>query len=176
MAYGEGSFAGQKMFRAENIWKAAFFALVWPVAGFLTLIATLATNSVLEKNRPLLSKYARFAAAVAVGMLVPEVLSLIAQPAMAKIIAIDIVLVGAFVAWMVLRYSSIAAILLALFEALGIVMALKAKMSVGGIGFFFVWALIAVVVVRLGVIGCVGMALKQGLKVERPEDVGEIFA
>ena len=176
MAYGESGFAGQKTFRAENLWRFAFFVLVWPVTGFLTIIAVLGTNSVVEKVRSQLSQYARFAAAIAVGMLLPEVLGLIAQTVAMRIIVIDLALVLAWVARMVLAYARLAAVLLALVEVLGIIGALQAKMGADGIGFLFAWTLVAVVVARLGVVGCVVMALKQGMKTEPPEYVAEIFA
>jgi len=175
MAYGESGFAGQKMFRAENVWRFAFFVLVWPVTGFLTIVAVLGANSAIEKIRPQLSKYARFAAAIAIGLLLLELVGLIANPAMARIVVIDIGLATALVAWMVLGYSRIAAVLLAAFEVVGIVSALQAQASADD-NFFSAWASVAIIVIRLGVAGCVAMALKQGMTIEPLEDVAEIFA
>ena len=176
MAYGERGFAGQKMFRAENLWRFAFVVLVWPVTGWLPILAGLGAASAIEKRRPSLNKYACYACAIALAMLITEIPSLISQPQMAIAVGIDIVLTVGLVAWLAMGYSRIAAAGLALFEAVGIVVALQAKMGAGGIGFFFEWAVVALVVVRLGVIGCAAVAVRQGLRLQPVDDIAEIFA
>lgn len=155
---------------SANLYKGLFFLVMWPI-GWITLIAIAAIDVALSRMRPLLAEYPRHAAAIATGLLLPEIISLLLQPQQAIAVAIDVGLCLALVAWLVLRYSRMAGILLALNEAVGIVMAIKARMAPHTIGLFFVWAIVAVVVVRLVTIGLIGLSLRRGMRVAVDLDV-----
>lgn len=171
--YGEDRF-GQG---SGNLYKGLFFVTIWPI-GWLTMVAIALLSTTLTRVRPLLAEYPRYAAAIATGLLIPEMISLIIQPQQAVAVAIDVALCLALVAWLVLGYSRLAGILLALFEAVGVVMAVKAKMGPQAIGFFFIWAIAAIVVVRGVAIGLIALSLKSGMRAphEQGEALSDVFA
>jgi hypothetical protein len=171
--YGEDR--GYKSY--ANFYKGLFFVTIFPI-GWGTLLAIVAVDGVLLRKRSLLAEYPRHAAAIATGLLIPELTSLFMRPQQATAVAIDIGLCLILVAWLVLRYSRLAGALLALFEVAGVVVAVKARFAHPDIGLYFVWALFALIVVRLVAIGLLALSLRQGIRAahEQGDALTDVFA
>jgi len=161
----------------SNFYKGLFFVVVWPI-GWITMLAILAMDGALLRKRTLLAEYPRHAAAIATGLLIPEVISLFMLPQQAFAVAIDIGLCLMLVAWLVLGYSRLAGVLLALFEAIGVVVAVRARLAHSEFGLLAIWAIFAIIVVRAVAIGLIALSLKSGMRAphEQGEALSDVFA